>query len=125
MGRYIVEAALNRDVSITLFNRGNHADVFPDVSTISVYANSGPTGPHDPTDRFTYWVKRIAEGGDVLAPEGPDVDVQWIDARDLGAWIAAMSEAGHSGTFNAVNSAGRDTLGDVLASTIAAWRDRA
>lgn len=25
-------------------------------------------GPNDPTDRFTYWVKHIAEGGEVLAP---------------------------------------------------------
>lgn len=30
-------------------------------------------GPYDPTDRFTYWVRRMAGGGRVLAPEGPDV----------------------------------------------------
>lgn len=30
-------------------------------------------GPHDPTDRFTYWVRRMANGGEVLAPESPDV----------------------------------------------------
>jgi 2'-hydroxyisoflavone reductase len=26
-------------------------------------------GPHDPTDRFTYWPVRVARGGDVLAPQ--------------------------------------------------------
>ena len=26
-------------------------------------------GPHDPTDRFTYWVRRAAKGGRMLAPE--------------------------------------------------------
>ena len=29
-------------------------------------------GPWDPTGRFTYWPARIAEGGDVLAPEPRD-----------------------------------------------------
>jgi 2'-hydroxyisoflavone reductase len=29
-------------------------------------------GPFDPTDRFTYWVTRIAAGGEVLAPDPPD-----------------------------------------------------
>ena len=27
-------------------------------------------GAHDYTDRFTYWVRRVATGGDVLAPDG-------------------------------------------------------
>ena len=28
-------------------------------------------GPYDPTDRFTYWPRRIARGGDVLGPGRP------------------------------------------------------
>jgi 2'-hydroxyisoflavone reductase len=28
-------------------------------------------GPHDPTDRFTYWPARLARGGEVLAPGEP------------------------------------------------------
>ena len=28
-------------------------------------------GPHDPTDRFTYWADRVARGGEVLAPGAP------------------------------------------------------
>ncbi|MFM8424539.1 MAG: NAD-dependent epimerase/dehydratase family protein, partial [Chloroflexota bacterium] len=39
-------------------------------------------GPHDPTDRFTYWPLRIAKGGEVLAPDRPDAMAQFIDARD-------------------------------------------
>ncbi len=30
-------------------------------------------GPYDHTRRFTYWVERIADGGEVLAPAPPDV----------------------------------------------------
>jgi 2'-hydroxyisoflavone reductase len=59
-------------------------------------------GPHDYMDRFPYWVARIAEGGDVLAPGRPDRPVQVIDARDLAAWIVRLSERGVSGVFNAV-----------------------
>jgi 2'-hydroxyisoflavone reductase len=39
-------------------------------------------GPHDPSDRFTYWPVRLARGGDVLAPGDPRMPVQIIDARD-------------------------------------------
>ena len=50
-------------------------------------------GPHDPTDRFTYWPWRIAQGGEVLAPGNPDQPQQIIDARDLAQWIVQMVEA--------------------------------
>jgi len=39
-------------------------------------------GPHDPTDRFTYWPVRVARGGDVLAPQKPEVATQIIDVRE-------------------------------------------
>jgi 2'-hydroxyisoflavone reductase len=57
-------------------------------------------GPHDPTDRFTYWPARIARGGDVLAPVGPDTPVQFIDVRDLAAWCVEMAEARKVGVYN-------------------------
>ena len=57
--------------------------------------------PHDPTDRFTYWPRRIAKGGRVLAPAPPDAPVQFIDVRDLGAWIVHATESGLAGTYNA------------------------
>jgi 2'-hydroxyisoflavone reductase len=60
-------------------------------------------GPHDPTDRFTYWVRRLAEGGEVLAPESPDVArTQIVDAADLADWIVASAVARRTGIYNAV-----------------------
>jgi 2'-hydroxyisoflavone reductase len=59
-------------------------------------------GPHDPTNRFTYWVTRIARGGDVLAPEPRDQPVQVIDARDLAAFVLALASQPAEGVFNAV-----------------------
>ena len=57
-------------------------------------------GPFDPTDRFTYWVRRVARGGDVLAPGRPDRTVRAIDARDLAAWCVQRIEARTTGVFN-------------------------
>ena len=31
------------------------------------------SGPYDPTDRFTFWPRRIAAGGEVLALTGRSV----------------------------------------------------
>lgn len=58
-------------------------------------------GPHDQSDRFTYWPARIACGGDVLAPGRPERPVQVIDVRDLAEWNIRMVEAGATGIYNA------------------------
>jgi 2'-hydroxyisoflavone reductase len=58
-------------------------------------------GPHDPTDRFTYWPVRVARGGDVLAPDRPDVLTQIIDVRDLSDFTIKTIEENTSGVFNA------------------------
>lgn len=62
-------------------------------------------GPGDHTDRFTYWVDRVHRGGEVLAPGGPDVESQWVDARDLCPWIVTLAENGTPGIFNAAGPA--------------------
>src|SRR5262245_46986718 len=36
-------------------------------------------GPHDPSDRFTYYVRRAAAGGEMLAPGPPDAPLQVLD----------------------------------------------
>jgi 2'-hydroxyisoflavone reductase len=58
-------------------------------------------GPDDYTDRFTYWVARVARGGEVLAPGRPERNVQFIDVRDLAEWIVRMIERNQSGVYNA------------------------
>lgn len=60
-------------------------------------------GPHDPTDRFTYWPVRIARGGDVLTPENPNAPTQFIDVRDLSNFIIHLIEQNNSGVFNATS----------------------
>ena len=58
-------------------------------------------GAHDYTDRFPYWCRRVAEGGEVLAPGDPGQQVQLIDARDLAGWMLRMAEGGRTGVYNA------------------------
>lgn len=71
-------------------------------------------GPGDPSGRFTHWPTRIAEGGEVLAPGDGQTPVQYIDGRDLGAWIVRVIEDGTVGTMNALGPEKRVTMKEVL-----------
>jgi 2'-hydroxyisoflavone reductase len=71
-------------------------------------------GPYDNTGRFTYWVHRLARGGDVLAPEPRDQPVQFVHARDLADWILASAERRLFGVFNATGPEQPLTLERVL-----------
>jgi 2'-hydroxyisoflavone reductase len=213
VGRHLVEVALQRGHSVTLFNRGKNADVFPTVeqlhgdrdkdvsalerksfdavidtcgyiprhlqmmadvlqtiplyvfiSTISVYADPLPVhadenaplakleqageevtnesygalkvlcenvineafpnralvvrpgiivGPHDHTDRFSYYPYRVSKGSEMLAPPA-NTPMQFIDARDLAAWTIAATERKLTSTFNIVTPADSMTVGQVL-----------
>lgn len=58
-------------------------------------------GEYDWTDRFSYWVMRVAKGGEVLAPGNPNRFIQFIDAQDLAQWTIKMIEDKEVGVFNA------------------------
>jgi 2'-hydroxyisoflavone reductase len=72
-------------------------------------------GSFDPTDRFTYWVMRVARGGEVLAPGTPNRFVQLIDARDLSAWIIKMVERNEAGIYNVTGKPFELTMQAMLA----------
>ena len=74
-------------------------------------------GPFDKSDRFTYWVRRLARAGDVLAPEPPEQPVQIVDVRDLASWIVRMAEGRRAGVFNATGPEQPAPLGAVLEET--------
>jgi 2'-hydroxyisoflavone reductase len=57
-------------------------------------------GAGDYTDRFTYWVVRVARGGEVLAPGNPDRYLQFIDVCDLAEWVLNRIEAKATGVYN-------------------------
>jgi 2'-hydroxyisoflavone reductase len=217
VGRHIVTEALKRKHQVTLFNRGNNSNIFPEVewlqgdrdkgveslrgkqfdavidtcgytpkqleltnkvlqnikhytfiSTISVYADplepfadeSVPlaeleqpitevsnesygalkvlceheiqkafatsliirsgiiVGPHDPTDRFSYWVWRAAQGGAMVAPGRINAPLQFIDARDFASFTLDSLEHSLNGIFNVVTPPNALCFGDLLETTL-------
>jgi 2'-hydroxyisoflavone reductase len=59
-------------------------------------------GPHDQTDRFTWWARRAARGGVVPLPARPDQPVQVVDSRDLANLVVTLVHDDRPGTYNAV-----------------------
>jgi nucleoside-diphosphate-sugar epimerase len=90
-------------------------------------------GPHDPTDRFTSWVRRGASGARFLAPAPPDQPLQLIDARDLAAFVLHLCATDTTGTFGVATPPRRHTFGELLTASAAAagttlsvvWADEA
>ena len=73
-------------------------------------------GPFDPTGRFTYWPQRVARGGTVLAPGLPTAPVQFIDVRDLAAWLLQHTLTTLPGIFNLTGPAATLSMGELLDS---------
>jgi len=71
-------------------------------------------GPGDTTDRFTYWPARADRGGEILAPGSASDPTQFIDVRDLAAFLLTTLEQRSLGIYNADAPAGALTMGAVL-----------
>jgi 2'-hydroxyisoflavone reductase len=71
-------------------------------------------GPHDPSDRFTFYLRRAAGGGEMAAPGPPDAPFQVIDVRDLAAFMLGRIEAADGGVFGVVGPGEPIVMGDVL-----------
>lgn len=69
-------------------------------------------GPGDRSGRFSHWPWRVAAGGEMLVPDVPEHEpLQFIDVRDLGAWLITLLERGACGAFNATGPAGHTPIG--------------
>ena len=77
-------------------------------------------GPQDPTDRFTWWVRRAARGGRVALPGRPDQPVQVVDSRDLARLVTTLLAEDQPGIYNAVGPADPTTLAGLIQTAAAA-----
>jgi 2'-hydroxyisoflavone reductase len=77
-------------------------------------------GPYDPTDRFTSWVRRAASGGRILAPAPAAQPLQWIDARDLAAFVLHVCTSDVAGTFNIATPPRRHSLQELVETSAVA-----
>lgn len=83
-------------------------------------------GPHDGSDRFGYWVARFvhprllgdrAESAVVPAPR--ERPLQFVDARDLAAWMLDLAANDVGGTFNACSPAGHFRMDGLVEALVA------
>jgi 2'-hydroxyisoflavone reductase len=71
-------------------------------------------GPNDPSDRFTFYLRRAAGGGEMAVPGPPDAPLQVIDVRDLAAFMLGRIEAADGGVFGVVGPGEPIVMHEVL-----------
>ena len=57
-------------------------------------------GPHDPTDRVTWWTRALSTLDAVIIPEPPAGLAQFVDSRDLAAFFLKCITENITGTYN-------------------------
>lgn len=88
-------------------------------------------GDRDPTDRFPSLVRRAAAGGEMLAPGPAEAPLQFVDARDLAAFLLALAERRADAVYDVVHPRGSVRWVDVVeaarreagADTVVRWVD--
>ncbi len=71
-------------------------------------------GPRENVPRLSWWLRRVARGGRVLAPGGPERELSMIDARDIAAFGLERLADGTEGRFLATGPASETTFGGLL-----------
>jgi nucleoside-diphosphate-sugar epimerase len=84
---------------------------FPDA----VLARAGMIlGPWENIGRLPWWLGRMARGGRVVAPGRPDRPWQFVDVRDLAAWMNAAVATHAQGPFDLTCPSGHVTTRSFL-----------
>ena len=71
-------------------------------------------GPYEWPARLPWWLNRIAQGGEVLAPGPHDLALQYIDVRDLAVWMVKCAEKETVGAFNTISVSGHTKMSELL-----------
>lgn len=82
-------------------------------------------GPRENVGRLPWWLRRVAQGGPVLAPGPAELPLQHVDARDLAAFALDAALAGASGPVDVVSAPGHATMRDVLSACVAVTAEAA
>lgn len=77
-------------------------------------------GPHEDIGRLPWWLHRVAAGGQVVAPGRPDRPLQYVDARDLAAWLLSGLVAGVAGAVDVASRSGHATTRTLLEACVTA-----
>jgi 2'-hydroxyisoflavone reductase len=82
--------------------------------TLAVIRPGVVLGPREPKGRLPWWLRRIHEGGRVLAPGDPDRPIQPIDVRDVAAFVVNLAERQVAGAVNVAAPTGHITMRGLL-----------
>jgi 2'-hydroxyisoflavone reductase len=76
-------------------------------------------GPHEDIGRLPWWLDRASRGGLMVAPGRPERPIQYVDARDLAAWVLDGLEDHLSGAVDLVCPSGHTTTQSLLEAVVA------
>lgn len=71
-------------------------------------------GVGDNVGRLSWWLSRIARGGEVVAPGPPERPLSLVDVRDLGAWLVHCGQNKVVGAMSASSLPGQTSFGELL-----------
>lgn len=71
-------------------------------------------GPEDPSERFGWWVRELAESASAAWPEARRQPCQWLDVRDLAAFCVHLLREGAEGVVQVAGPAEPPCLAEVL-----------
>ncbi|SCL62992.1 Nucleoside-diphosphate-sugar epimerase [Micromonospora citrea] len=95
--------------------RGGELAVIEAFGQRALLARAGMIlGPYEDVGRIPWWMRRLERGGRVLAPGPADTPLQYIDARDMAAWMLSAADHGVSGAFTVTGRPGAVTIGELL-----------
>lgn len=75
-------------------------------------------GPHEDIGRLPWWLDRVSRGGRVVAPGRPERPLQYVDARDLAAFLLHGVDSGLTGPVDVVSPAGHCTTLELLEACV-------
>ena len=114
----LVESTSNcTDTDYAVVKRGGELAVLETFSERALIARPGLiVGPYEHVGRLPWWLRRVSEGGRVLAPGPRERPLQLIDGRDLASWLMHCARERIGGIFNSVSRSGIATMGSLLES---------
>jgi 2'-hydroxyisoflavone reductase len=117
----VVDASPDDDVDVEYpqAKRGGEIAAVEAFGDRALLARAGLIlGPRENVGRLPWWLRRIARGGQVLAPGPRDLPLQYIDVRDLADWMLLAAERGLGGAYNLVSRPGHTTMGELLETCV-------
>jgi nucleoside-diphosphate-sugar epimerase len=94
---------------------GNETAALSAFGSRATLLRSAPlVGPLDPVGELTWWLDRARRGGRLLCPAPSASSAQWLDARDLAAFVLTAIERELSGAFNLAGPGRGVTLAELV-----------